>query len=742
MTPDGGLVDPSGNLPPELWMETDSYVFEGHVDYYGHHVGAGGWFVGGWIAHPWPAGHRPQDAAAVFARMPVVEHSHAAFYHREDISGRGIGFVFFFPGASDEGGTPLSVQVTCGGVVRHIHPTPSVLCLHGQEIMEHQRGTLSGGAQGSQQRRMWALLVGEQPVEIVTGFVDSYGYHDLAGGWLLCGWVSAGWPQDRPPERITLFFDEGEIEGAAVGVLYPRHDLHHDGEGAVFFVSGEAVKLGRLHSVSFKAGNLEATLTSLPTTPKLREPDLIGRLRPILAQGRAGLERDILLGMLARQPYGGHDTLAALSTVVLVEIDEAILSGEHGLVLLGWLLARPAEIRAMRVRCGALSSPLVLDDCVRLDRADVLEAFSQHGFTDPRCGFVAYLPHAVMADQPIFIEVETSRHEIGYRTIPRPKLEGITAIKCLLATVDVRFGEVQGAFDKVLGPAIEGLNRLRLASRPEVRVVECGPQPASPRFSVIVPLHGRLDFVEYQMALFSAHPGYAGTEIIYVLDDPTKRREAQFLFASVYARFRIPFRALLLERNVGYAPANNIGLAHAHGSYVAFLNSDVFPGTLDWMEQLADRLVADPGIGAIGPTLLYEDGSVQHRGMFFKRLPEFGDWFFGMHMDKGLRHVSDGTLEPHLSITGACIFMTRALAEELGGFDEVYVIGDFEDSDMCLKLAALGYKCVVDPKVVLYHLERKSQASSALGWRLNLTVYNAWQHQRRWGETIARLQDA
>jgi GT2 family glycosyltransferase len=68
------------------------------------------------------------------------------------------------------------------------------------------------------------------------------------------------------------------------------------------------------------------------------------------------------------------------------------------------------------------------------------------------------------------------------------------------------------------------------------------------------------------------------------------------------------------------------------------------------------------------------------------------------------------------------------------------VIGDFEDSDLCLKLAERGKYCVVDPGVELFHLERKSQASSALGWRMNLTVYNAWQHERRWGETIAARQ--
>jgi GT2 family glycosyltransferase len=284
------------------------------------------------------------------------------------------------------------------------------------------------------------------------------------------------------------------------------------------------------------------------------------------------------------------------------------------------------------------------------------------------------------------------------------------------------------------------LNQSRLSRRPQVDVVEYGKIPTAPRFSIIVPLYGRLDFVEYQVALFSAHPGCSEVEFIYVLDDPPKLRDAQLLFASVYERFLIPFKVLLLDRNLGFAPANNIGLAQARGKFVAFLNSDVFPGTPDWLERLSHHLDADPSIGVIGPALLYEDGSVQHRGMFFSRLAEFGNWFFAMHRDKGMRLVSDGSLEAHLSITGACMLMTRALANEVGGFDETYVVGDFEDSDLCLRLQERGHRCVIDPKIQLFHLERKSQANPGVSWRLNLTVYNAWQHERRWGQIIAARQ--
>jgi GT2 family glycosyltransferase len=78
------------------------------------------------------------------------------------------------------------------------------------------------------------------------------------------------------------------------------------------------------------------------------------------------------------------------------------------------------------------------------------------------------------------------------------------------------------------------------------------------------------------------------------------------------------------------------------------------------------------------------------------------------------------------------MLMRRQLAEELGGFDESFIVGDFEDADLCLKVKQRGLTCAVDRAARLYHLERKSQTAPSHNWRMNMTLYNAWVHQRRW----------
>ena len=316
----------------------------------------------------------------------------------------------------------------------------------------------------------------------------------------------------------------------------------------------------------------------------------------------------------------------------------------------------------------------------------------------------------------------------------------MAAIRSILERFDLRYSALVQGFDHVVGPAVSRLNRERLASATGREVVDFGRQADAPLLSVIVPLYGRLDFMEYQLALFSAHDPELEYELIYVLDDPDRQREAELLAASVFARFALPFRLVLLERNVGYAPANNIGLELARGDYVCFLNSDVFPQTPDWMARLVDRLLLDSGLGAVGPLLLFEDGGVQHQGMAFEALPEFGGWMFPLHPRKGWRPpTGDGEGEGVLAapaITGACLVVARDVVRELGGLDESFVIGDFEDADLCMKLAARGLRCGVDLETRMYHLERQSQAGSEQRWRMNLTLYNAWVHERRWGERL------
>jgi GT2 family glycosyltransferase len=733
---------PAGNQQQHGSPASTSPAFEGYIDFYGYHEGAGGWFFAGWVTHSWTSGARPHGAVARFPGEIIADHEASIFYRRADVSDRGIGFVFFLRAASRNAGAFIGLDVQIGGATRNLYLAHQASHMYEAELEAYLQIILAETAEGPPRQKMQKLLLAGRSAPPVGGFIDFYGYHNAAGGWLLCGWVAQSWPEGTSPGEITIVFETGYVRGQALGVLFERPELQGVASGAMFFVPGPAPAYGAFCALGFEVEGVRFSVSPSRGLPRLREAELCTRLAQIISLAPPCADRDRFRRVLARRPFAGEDTMEALTPGLFLFVDETILCGPQGVALVGWMLARPGEIRKITLRAGAMVATLDPADFLQIDRPDVLASLARHGFDNPRCGFATFLPGNFPPQERLYIEVETSRDETGYYPLPPPRLTGMAAIRRLLDCTDIRFLELQPAFDKVLGPAVEALNTGRLASPPAAAVIDYGQVPANPRHSVIVPLYGRLDFVEYQMAFFSAHPGAQDIEYIYVLDEPARRREAQFLFTSVLERFQVPFRAILLDRNLGYAPANNIGLAHAHGDYIAYLNSDVFPGTPDWLETLTGRLQADPSIGVIGPLLMFEDGTVQHRGMYFSPLPEFAGWFFGQHHDKGMRFAGGDDLQYHISITGACMVVAAALARELGGLDERYIIGDFEDTDFCLKLQAMGLSCAIDPSVRLYHLERKSQTSAAHNWRMNLTAYNAWQHQRRWAETIAARQSA
>jgi GT2 family glycosyltransferase len=567
-----------------------------------------------------------------------------------------------------------------------------------------------------------------------TGSIDYYGYYGPSGGWFFCGRVERPWSDQERPIVIARFV-KAEVKGQAKVCFFPREDLTGQGIGVVLFLPSSNRLLGKLISVEIDCREGLLSCSNLEAQ-QVRDNELATRLPVALSAPGADAGRALMIGLLSRSGYTGVDTLANLKPQVFLEVDQTILCPPTGLVLIGWFLANPGTVAAIRVHSGPLSKTLVQADCIRVDRPDVIDGVgAKLGFTDVRCGFVAYVPEVISPGEPAYIEVETELGEVGFRGLPLPTSSGLPAIKHLMSLFDVSYLNVFPTFSKVLSKAVERINAARLEVSPACSEINFGSPRVDPRVSVIVTLFGRVDYIEYQLAFFASRD-HADIEYIYVLDDPPRRQSVEYLAQSAFNRFNLPFRLVMPECNLGFAPANNLGLTFARGRYVCFVNSDVFPETPDWAERLADRLEADSSLGTVGPLLLFDDGSVQHEGIHYEPLPTFGNLLFAIHSGKGLRPGGGVGLKECAAITAACMMLPRDLALDLGGFDPAYIIGDFEDSDLCMRIRGRGLRCVVDRDVRLHHLERRSQAKSAERWRRNLTLHNAWLHEQRWGQVL------
>jgi len=196
---------------------------------------------------------------------------------------------------------------------------------------------------------------------------------------------------------------------------------------------------------------------------------------------------------------------------------------------------------------------------------------------------------------------------------------------------------------------------------------------------------------------------------------------------------------VVMPENRGYASACNAGAAVATAPVLAMLNSDVLPAAPGWLEALLRRLARDRRLAAVGPKLLFDDGAIQHAGLLFRRGAD-GQWL-NDHYAKGFpRHYAPACVARRVpGVTGAALILRRPAFEAAGGFCTDYIIGDFEDSDLCLKLRAGGGEIGYEPAAELFHFERQSISEHGGHARTLAGAYNRLLHHRRWDAAIAAL---
>lgn len=283
-----------------------------------------------------------------------------------------------------------------------------------------------------------------------------------------------------------------------------------------------------------------------------------------------------------------------------------------------------------------------------------------------------------------------------------------------------------------------------------------GAPPAQPELSVVVPLYGRVDFMEYQLNWFNAWQRRKGLnraelQLIYVLDDPRLKQECLALAKRCHTLFATPFELVLNPENLGFAGANNRGATFAKAPLLLLLNSDVLPAQDDSLERMLRAMQQYPGrIGALGARLLFDNGAIQHQGMAFVKEEyldgELSRVWLNEHPLKGVKvpiHEGDTlALQEVEAATAACLMLEQDRFDKLGGLSSHYILGDFEDSDLCLKLRSQGLPTLVDLSASFFHLERQSVglAASSEGIQMKVVAANAITHHQRWCSAIERLQ--
>jgi GT2 family glycosyltransferase len=166
-----------------------------------------------------------------------------------------------------------------------------------------------------------------------------------------------------------------------------------------------------------------------------------------------------------------------------------------------------------------------------------------------------------------------------------------------------------------------------------------------------------------------------------------------------YVTERFPWvKVIGLESNHGFSGGNDVGVEHACGKYVAFLNNDVEVEPT-WLSELVEGIEEDEKIASCGSKMLFYErrNYVNHAGGAVTITGAGFDIGFMMEEKKVYN-------KPKFvgCTSGGAMLVRKGVFCTLGGFDPDY-FAYFEDVDFCLRAWEFGYKMMYVPSSIAYH---------------------------------------
>ena len=281
------------------------------------------------------------------------------------------------------------------------------------------------------------------------------------------------------------------------------------------------------------------------------------------------------------------------------------------------------------------------------------------------------------------------------------------------------------------------------------------PSPAG-LASIIMPCWNALAFTRQCIPALKQHT--RGPWELIVIDNGSTDGTANYL-AGLCEFSAVPVTVITNSSNLGFPAGINQGLRQAHGDYLVLLNSDVIV-TDGWLAQLIALVNAPRSSVVRGPLSVVAEGSaetalsslptadcllptakpiglggpmsnyaappqlvenVPYRDL--DEMPEFARRWRDEHVGKWFT-------VPKLS--GFCLLMKRAVYDKIGGLDERFGLGFFDDDDLAERARRAGFELAVAHDLFVHHFGSRTFAGNGIDAG-KLLEENARRFAEKWG---------
>jgi len=148
---------------------------------------------------------------------------------------------------------------------------------------------------------------------------------------------------------------------------------------------------------------------------------------------------------------------------------------------------------------------------------------------------------------------------------------------------------------------------------------------------------------------------------------------------------------------VGFPKGCNQGMEISRGTEIMLLNSDIIV-TPRWHEQMIKALYSSDDIGAVSCVTNscsnHQEIPVPYKTVDIDELLAFAE---------SHNHSNPALWTMHFTLVGFCFMFRHRIYEALGGLDERFTPGNYEDDDYSFRIMQAGYKLILCRDTFIHH---------------------------------------
>ena len=206
--------------------------------------------------------------------------------------------------------------------------------------------------------------------------------------------------------------------------------------------------------------------------------------------------------------------------------------------------------------------------------------------------------------------------------------------------------------------------------------------------SIVILSYNTLSYLQYcieSVRRFTA----AGSYELIVVENASKDGSAEWL------RQQADIHTIFNAENAGFPKGCNQGMKVAQGDDILLLNSDTIVAP-NWLENLKKALYSREQIGAVS-CVTNACSNLQSIAVPYKNIDEMLDFAAAFNQS------NPRLWEPRLRLIGFCFLFKREVYHKIGGLDERFSPGNYEDDDYSLRIWQAGYELLLCRDTFIHH---------------------------------------